>query len=279
MVIKILWSFIILLLLWYFWSWLTQNFLFKWKKFPFIKIFLLSFSLVFVLLASDHLLQLFHLSFSETDFSGFPLFCWYLLIFFLFLLLCFYREKIKKSWLFLLLLFLGLLWVGFLGLHLGIRLGILFLLLSVYTEELLKIGTSKLFSSKYQILPSDFLFFSLLFAVGFSFFENCGYLLSLGMDSFSTMLSSVFGRGIFSSLIHFLASGMISLILFKYCTEEKPLIQKIGIILGGFLVGVLIHFWYDLLQGSILLYIIILIGGYFFLTYLLYLSDQLYLPK
>ncbi|MBQ7074405.1 hypothetical protein IJM86_05165 [bacterium] len=43
------------------------------------------------------------------------------------------------------------------------------------TEEYLKIGTSSLVFEKNGQIKSDLIFFSLLIATGFSFFENCYY--------------------------------------------------------------------------------------------------------
>ncbi|MBQ7074406.1 hypothetical protein IJM86_05170 [bacterium] len=82
-------------------------------------------------------------------------------------------------------------------------------------------------------------------------------------------------------MLHLFATGVIALILFKGGVFEETFLKKtIVILLVGFLIGVIVHLLYDFsFLPSFLIYGIILIGGYFFLTYLFYLSDHIYLAK
>jgi hypothetical protein len=95
----------------------------------------------------------------------------------------------------------------------------------------------------------------------------------------------IFGRWIFTSLLHFIATGIIALLLYKLYQQQylKDLNvwQKICRIVVAILIWVLIHRWYNLSvqHMNLLIYIVLVFGGYFLLTYLLFLSDSLYRQK
>lgn len=264
------------ILLGYFRTWLVRKFFVKVEKVQFLKFFILSGSLVTFLLGSQYLLHKFHLSLDT--FSGFYSFCWMLSVF-LWMLWCIFYQKNTKSWMILGILLGFFVFIGTGSLSISALASVTILLLSVMVEEYLKIGTSSLVFEKNGSMKSDLIFFSLLIATGFSFFENCYYLIdhvaSIDLENL------VFWRGILSSLLHLFATGVIALIFFKGdLYGEQSLRKSIVIILVGFLSGVLVHFLYDLpFIPSFLIYGVVLIGGYFFLTYLFYLSDQLYLEK
>lgn len=265
---------------WYFWTWIVRKIL-PTSQVSFLMLWGLSLSLVLLLLGIEFLLQWFNISL--VDWKGIVLFLGMLGGYFAVLFFGIFKKKEKKSWLLLgvLLAVLGglsyLLWNASLGISLWI------LLMAVYAEEYLKIGTSSLVFQKHQQLPSDFLFFSLIIAIGFSFFEN-GYYLFSQIIWFSEwengMLTLSFWRGMISSLLHLLSTGLIALLLFKGHFFQSWFFKSIFVLLGAFFSGVLVHFLYDYtVIPSFLIYGVVLIGGYFFLTYLFYLSDQWYLKK
>ena len=269
-------SLLVLLGLGYFRVRLTQS-CFSWRPFSVWKIFFLSLMLLWALLGSEMFIRILWKDF--TSFSGISYFFLCLLAFLSALLLICFCKRIKESWFFIgvILLSFWLFWTSLLLLNLEVS--ILILCLSVIAEELLKVWSANIVSNKYQIFPSDFLLFSLLLSVWFSFFENCYYLITAFFQDTGQLFTLSLWRGIFSSLIHFLSSGMIAVLIFKYCPLQQQLWKKIWLLLFFFWCGILFHFVCDYRIHSVWIYVILLILGYFFLTYILYLSDQLYLKK
>ncbi|MDR2541009.1 MAG: PrsW family intramembrane metalloprotease [Candidatus Peribacteria bacterium] len=125
--------------------------------------------------------------------------------------------------------------------------------------------------------------FSILVALGFSIVENLFYVgqQALGAE-LGGVVSLAFGRGIFSSLIHLIATGTIALLLFKLYQSVKfqalAPIKKVGRVMLCMLAGVVLHLSYNLAIGAsqFWVYILVVIGGYFLLSYILFLSDSLY---
>jgi hypothetical protein len=95
----------------------------------------------------------------------------------------------------------------------------------------------------------------------------------------------VFWRWIFTSLLHFIATWLIALLLFKLYQQQQfdwlKIWQKIIRIIIALLIWVMIHWWYNLsVQNmNLLIYIILVFWWYFLLTYLLFLTDPLYGQK
>ncbi|MDR0859526.1 MAG: PrsW family intramembrane metalloprotease [Candidatus Peribacteria bacterium] len=120
-------------------------------------------------------------------------------------------------------------------------------------------------------------------ALGFSIVENFFY---LGKQAFGAemggMLSLAFGRGVFSSLIHLIATGTIALLLYKVYQSVKfqalAPIKKVVRVILCMLAGVVLHLGYNLAIGAsqFWVYIVVVIGGYFLLSYIFFLSDSLY---
>ncbi|MDR0650074.1 MAG: PrsW family intramembrane metalloprotease [Candidatus Peribacteria bacterium] len=214
-----------------------------------------------------------------------PWFRYFLLycgLIFLFLIL-FHRNYKKKQLWFLffvwLIMFAG---VGILGFTFGLQ-AVMLLIMSAYAEEFLKIGTTENLVSKTEFYSSRVLFFSVLVALGFSIVENLFY---VGQQVFggasAGIVSLVFGRGFFSSLVHIIATGVIALVLYKLyqrtVLQQLSAFQKVVRVMIGMLIGVALHIGYNIAveYSQVWVYAIVVIGGYFLLSYVLFLSDELY---
>lgn len=288
---KIAWAIIVCILLWYFWVWLIQHIFTKSQRKISRKLFWTSFLLVWSLLAFNFIIRAIFpgleaiqdWNISLTRRSYFLLYCG---LIFLFLILLNWNWKKRQIW------FLFLIWmilfavVGFFGIKAWISATVIYYLVLAYSEEFLKIWATENEVSKTDFYSSDLLFFSIFIALGFSIIENLFY---LGSEIFSSntewIRGMVFGRGIFTSLLHFIATWLIALILYKLYQQQYlknlNIWQKIWRIMVAILIWVLIHRWYNLSvqHMNLFIYIILVFGGYFLLTYLLFLSDSLYLQK
>ena len=288
---KIALSVIVCILLWYFWIWLIQHIFAKQQRKISRKLFWTSFLLVGSLLAFNFIIDaifpnLQAIQNQELSSSRWSLFLLYCGLIFIFLILLSWNWRKKQIW------FLFLVWmilfaiVGFFGLKVGISATVLYYFVLAYSEEFLKIWATENEVSKTVFYSSDLLFFSIFIALGFSIIENLFY---LGNEIFSNdpewLWGMVFWRWIFTSLLHFIATGLIALMLYKLYQQESlkdlEIWQKIWRIIVAILIWVLIHRWYNLSVQHInlLIYIILVFGGYFLLTYLLFLSDSLYMKK
>ena len=288
---KIALSVIVCILLWYFWIWLIQHIFAKQQRKISRKLFWTSFVLVGSLLAFNFIIDaispnLQAIQDQELSSSRWSLFLLYCGLIFIFLILLSWNWRKKQIW------FLFLVWmilfavVGFFGLKVGISATVLYYFVLAYSEEFLKIWATENEVSKTAFYSSDLLFFSIFIALGFSIIENLFY---LGNEIFSNdpewLWGMVFWRWIFTSLLHFIATGLIALILYKLYQQESlkdlEIWQKIWRIIVAILIWVLIHRWYNLSvqHMNLLIYIILVFGGYFLLTYLLFLSDSLYMKK
>jgi RsiW-degrading membrane proteinase PrsW (M82 family) len=171
--------------------------------------------------------------------------------------------------------------VGLLGFWIGLQ-SIMLLLIGAYAEEFLKIGATKNNLKKTDFYSSDILFVSLLVALGFSIVENVFYLGQQALGGDGGLLVLLFGRGIFSSLIHVIATGTIALLLYKFYQkvnlDQLFSISKIWRVMMCMLVGVGLHLGYNLAVnfGQYWVYGVMIVGGYVLLSYVLFLSDRVY---
>ena len=153
-------------------------------------------------------------------------------------------------------------------------------------EELLKIAGWEGVFQKIRLLPSDIIPSALLVALGFSFVENIVYIIktlenlvgipSIFQEGFQVTLS----RGLVGFITHMLFSGITAFFIFWALSLHKDK-YKFLVILIGILLGVTLHFGYNTLlyyQQPIAVLFAIL-GGYFFLTFLFYHIDRLYISK
>lgn len=276
------------ILLWYFWIWLIQHIFVKQERKISRKLFWTSFLLVGSLLAFNFIIKALFPDLEAIQYWALSLSWWIYFLFycgliFLFLILLNWNRKKKQ------IRFLFAVWmilfaiVGFLWLRIWISATVLYYFVLAYSEEFLKIWATENEVSKTDFYSSDVLFFSIFIALGFSIIENFFYLGSEIFSSNSEWIRwLVFWRWIFTSLLHFIATGLIALILYKLYQQQYlknlNIRQKIWRIALAILIWVLIHRWYNLSvqHMNLFIYIILVFGGYFLLTYLLYLSDSLY---
>ena len=287
---KIAGAIIICILLWYFWIWLIQHIFAKQQKKFSRKLFWTSFLLVWSLLAFNFIIkeifpELEAIQYGAMSLSRWRLFLLYCGLIFLFLIFLNWNWKKKQIW------FLFLIWmilfavVGFFWVKIWISASVIYYFVLAYSEEFLKIGATENEVSKTDFYSSDLLFFSIFIALGFSIIENIVYLWMEIFTEGEWIWWMIFGRWIFTSLLHFIATGIIALLLYKLYQQQylKDLNvwQKICRIVVAILIWVLIHRWYNLSvqHMNLLIYIVLVFGGYFLLTYLLFLSDSLYRQK
>ena len=288
---KIVWAIIACILLWYFRIWLIQHIFAKHQKKISRKLFWTSLFIVWSLLAFNYIIKAIFPGIQAVQEGTMSLSRWghfllYCGLIFLFLILLNWNWRKKQIW------FLFAIWmilfavVGFFGLKVWISATVLYYFILAYSEELLKIWATENEVSKTEFYSSDLLFFSIFIALWFSIIENFFYLWSEIFSSNQEWIWwLVFGRWIFTSLLHFIATGLIALLLYKLY-QQKPLenlkvLQKIWRIVVAILIWVLIHWWYNLSvqHMNLFIYIILVFAGYFLLTYLLFLSDSLYKSK
>ena len=288
---KIAWAIIVCILLWYFWIRLIQHIFSKSQRKISRKLFWTSLFLVWSLFAFNFIIEAIfpnlkaihdeRLSFWRRFL--FLLYCG--LIFVFLILLSRNRQKKQIRFLFLVRMILFTV-VGIFGITIWISATVLYYFVLAYSEEFLKIWATENEVSKTNFYSSDLLFFSIFIALGFSIIENLFYLWSEIFSSDPEWIwGLVLGRGIFTSLLHFIATGLIALLLYKLYQQQSmknlQIWQKIWRIVVAILIWVLIHWWYNLSvqHMNLFIYIVLVFGGYFLLTYLLFLSDSLYLQK
>ena len=287
---KIIWAIIACILLWYFWIWLIQNIFAKQQKKISRKLFWTSFLIVWSLLAFNFILNAVFPNISAIQdwtislsrWWLFLLYCW---LIFIFLILLNKNRKDKH------IRFLFLVWmilfavVWFFGLWVWISATVLYYFVLAYSEELLKIGATENKVNKTWFYSSDILFYSIFIALWFSIIENLFYLWNTIFSWWEWIWWMVFWRWIFTSLLHFIATWLIALLLFKLYQQQQfdwlKIWQKIIRIIIALLIWVMIHWWYNLsVQNmNLLIYIILVFWWYFLLTYLLFLTDPLYGQK
>lgn len=279
------------ILLWYFWIWLIQHIFARQQRKISRNLLWTSFILVWSLFIFNFIIKSIFpwieaIQNGVMSFNRWVLFLLYCGLIFIFLILLNWNRKRKQiRFLFLIWMLLFVI-VWFFGLKIWISATVLYYLLLAYSEEFLKIWATENEVSKTNFYSSDLLFFSIFIALGFSIIENLFYLWSEIFSSNPEWIWwLVFWRWIFTSLLHFIATGLIALLLYKLYQQQylKNLNtrQKIWRIVVAILVWVLIHRWYNLSvqHTNLFIYIILVFGGYFLLTYLLFLTDSLYTPK
>lgn len=288
---KIIWAIITCILLWYFWIWLIQHIFSKQQKRFSRKFFWTSFLLVWSLLAFNFIINAIFPGLSAIQdwvmsrwwWWLFLLYCGLIFVFLILLTKNLQNKQIRFLFLVRMIMF-AVVW--FFGISVWISATVLYYFILAYSEELLKIWATENEVSKIWFYSSNLLFFSIFIALWFSIIENLFYLWS---EIFSTsdqwIWWLVFWRWIFTSLLHFIATGLIALLLYKLYQqphlENLRIRQKTYRIAIALLIWVLIHRWYNLSveHMNLLIYIILVFGWYFMLTYLLFLTDSLYKEK
>ena len=222
---KIALAIFISILLWYFWIWLIQHIFAKQEKKISRKLFWTSFLLVWSLLAFNFIINAIFPNVKiyneQISFGRLCLFLPYCGLIFLFLILLSKTRKKKQiRFLFLIRMLLFAI-VGFFGLKIWISATILYYFILAYSEEFLKIWATENEVSKTDFYSSDLLFFSIFIALGFSIIENLFY---LWREIFSSNQNwiwwLIFWRWIFASLLHFIATVLIALILYRFYQQR-----------------------------------------------------------
>lgn len=289
---KILWAIISCILLWYFWIWLIQNIFSKAQKKISRNLFYTCLLLVGSLFVFSFLLDYFFPEISVFEewqilsMSRLWSFVSYCAIIFLFLILFNKNWRSPQIWFLFFTRMCLFVFIGFFWLKIWISTWVLYYLILAYSEEFLKMWATENEVNKTDFYSSDLLFFSIFIALWFSIIENFFYLWKeLFFSQWEWIFSLVFWRWIFTSLLHFFATWIIALILFKFYQQKHLKSLKLWLklirICIALLVWVLIHRWYNLSiqYSSAIIYIVLVIWWYFLLTYLLYLSDSLYIRK
>lgn len=287
---KIALAIFVCILLWYFWIWLIQHIFAKHQKRFSRQLFWTSFVLVGSLLAFNFVIHAIFpdiTTIQDGEIWYGRLWCFLLYCGLIFIFLIALNNNRKKNQIRFLLLIRMLLFavVGFFGIKVWISATILYYFVLAYAEELLKIWATENKAVRTNFYSSDLLFFSIFIALWFSIIENIFYIGSEIFSGGEWVWGMVFWRGIFTSLLHFIATGLVALLLFKlyqqHHLQNLTIWQKVWRIVVALLVGVLIHRWYNLSvqHMNLLIYIVLVFGGYFLLTYILFLSDALYIKK
>lgn len=194
----------------------------------------------------------------------------YILLFALLLLLLFQNIKKIPLWIQWIVAAVSLFLVGLVGTKSGIQTTIIYFLILAYGEEILKISLSSNQTARLtQQSYSKLLFFSLSIGLAFALTEN---LLSLIVQK---EVGILVGRGIFSVMLHLVATGTIALIIIRTNHTQIPLLLRFFFAL---LVGTLIHgiFNFALAQQLSWLSILLLMGSGIWMSYLLFNTDELY---
>ena len=288
---KIAWAIIVCILLWYFWIRLIQHIFSKAQRKISRKLFWTSLFLVWSLFAFNFIVEAFFPNLKAIHDEKLSFWWWFLFLLycgliFIFLILLsknWHKRQIRFLFFVRMVLFAV---VGIFGITVWISATVLYYFVLAYSEEFLKIWATENEVSKFDFYSSDLLFFSIFIALGFSIIENLFYLWSEIFSSDPEWIwGLVLGRGIFTSLLHFIATGLIALLLYKLYQQQSmknlQIWQKIWRIIVAILIWVLVHWWYNLSiqHMNLFIYIILVFGGYFLLTYLLFLSDSLYMKK
>ncbi len=136
-------------------------------------------------------------------------------------------------------------------------------------EEFLKLSVGQSFFAQYKLSPKDLLLFAILSAVWFALIENIVYLFrdpSIGL---------AISRNLTTVIMHVIFTGTIAYLIMK--RGEKSAIRYFL----AFLIWMGLHRAYNAFisyQNPIITAVLIVIG-YFVLSYFLYKSDRLYLKK
>lgn len=171
---------------------------------------------------------------------------------------------------------------------------IIYYLVSAYAEEYLKYSTgTNLFLASKEKNTSNLIFFCILVGLWFSAVENIFYIINNVLNQESVnIIHLLIGRGLVSTLIHIVSTGLIAFIIVK--KDKKPhTLEQISTTFPltkkrtnhniiRITVGILGWFWLHSAYNISLQYnlsyvtIPIIILAFFLLTYLTFQSDIIY---
>jgi len=146
-------------------------------------------------------------------------------------------------------------------------------------EEFTKFLLAVVLFTRFWLIRSDLILFSILMAIWFAFIENLVYL--IWSISWNQLIISVFlwwlwiliTRWVVGFLAHIMFTWNIGFLTYRWLEKKNILLVIIAI-----LIWVLGHYLYDLLltYGYKIVIIMLLILGYVWISYLFYKSDRLY---
>ncbi len=193
------------------------------------------------------------------------------------------KWKVSKLFIINTLIFSTFFFISwFIWLKLNIETIMLYYIFVAFWEEILKFILSLSFFEKRKLVYSDIIAFSILSALWFAFFENIIYLFnSISWEesfivALSWWLSLLVARWLVWFLVHIIFTWAIWQIQSLY--KNKNLYTWISLAIA---IWVWLHLFYDIMLSSWFGFIVILflIVGYFFITYLFYNSDRMYLKE
>lgn len=153
-----------------------------------------------------------------------------------------------------------------------------YVLISVYAEEYMKIHASSALSHKTwwpTYIGRDLIFFALLMGLGFSFIEHIAYLIHHISTQGQTMRGMHIARGLLTTAIHMVGSGIIAYSALRFHTKAN--LYRQGTIIG-IIIAVWLHMTYNLsIQfWRTIVTVVIGISCYYILSFLLYQTNILY---
>lgn len=156
----------------------------------------------------------------------------------------------------------------------GISFVVLYMIISVFAEELIKSSISKSIQTRVEKL--DLIFVSLLVALAFSLVETLIFVISESGLWWWNIVGLVISRWVFTSLLHIVSTMIIAFFLQKSILWNK---LSLWWILQAFGLGFLFHLTYNIsIEYNItVLSIMLMVAGYFILSYFLFNSDSIFL--
>lgn len=187
-----------------------------------------------------------------------------------------YRELFKKNVTIKEIILYGLL--SAIGSWSFIRfLGLQTIVAKASAEEVMKISSSFTGRKSQDLsLNSDYISFALICWIGFGIIENIIYLYYTFND---WIASAGISRIITNTLLHSLFSGSIGYGIYLFAKRRSR--KYIWILVTWFIVWIGLHSLYNrsLTQSLLAINILLIIGGYYLLAFLLYQSDRLFIDN
>lgn len=215
---------------------------------------------------------------NSIDTRSLSIFVGYCTIFALLITILF-RNRYKRIAQILLIWSLFFIALAYGWLIIGMNALILYYLVSAYAEEYMKYsaGNNMQLAEK-EPNENNLIFFCILIGLWFSAVENILYIGNSMINSETVNISNLLiGRGLVSTLIHIVSTGLIAFIMIKTKRTNSIIIPVILGIIGGFW----LHSIYNISLQYNLSYITIpiVILSFFLMTYLTFQSDIIYKKK
>ncbi len=195
---------------------------------------------------------------------------------FVVLVTIFFKNRYKRILQILLIWSIFFIALAYGGLVSGINVLIIYYLVSAYAEEYMKYSAgNNMFLASQDANESNLIFFCILVWLWFSAVENILYIGNnlLNHESVNIM-NLIIGRGLISTLIHIVSTGLIAFIMIR--------IKKTKNIFLAIILGIIWGFWLHSVYNISLQYnltyitIPIIILAFFLMTYLTFQSDIIY---